>query len=130
MIKKIIHTDLAPQAIGPYSQAICVGDTVYLSGQIPLVPSTMEIVAGDFKARVHQVFLNLREVAIASGGTLADVVKLGIYLTDLNQFSVVNDVMREYFQSPYPARSTVQVAALPKWVDVEVDAIMVLSEAL
>ena len=126
MTKTIIQTDQAPQAIGTYSQAVKVGNTVYLSGQIPLVPETMELVAGDMEAQIRRVFDNLAAVAMASGGSLADLVKLNIYLTDLSHFPLVNQVMAAYFQAPYPARAAVGVAALPKGADVEMDGILVL----
>lgn len=126
MSKQTIHSDSAPAAIGTYSQAIKVGQFVFLSGQIPLVPGTMEIVEGDFKARARQVFDNLKAVAEASGGSLNDAVKLTIFLTDLDNFAAVNEVMAEYCGEPYPARAAVQVAALPKGVDVEADAILAL----
>ncbi|HTN35288.1 MAG TPA: RidA family protein [Marinobacter sp.] len=125
--KSIIQTDSAPRAIGPYSQAVKAGDTVYLSGQIPLDPETMEIVAGDFAAQTRQVFKNLKAVCEAAGGELKDIVKLNIYLTDLSNFTTVNEIMATYFQDPYPARASVGVAALPKDVPVEIEAIMVLS---
>ena len=127
MTKSIIHTDQAPAAIGPYSQAVKVAQTVYFSGQIPLVPSTGVLIEGSVDAQSRQVFENLKAVCVASGGTLADIVRVGIYLTDLADFAVVNAVMAEYFQAPYPARSTIQVSALPKAAQVEIDAIMVLS---
>lgn len=125
--REVIHTDAAPQAIGTYSQAIKVGNTVYLSGQIPLVPETMEVVEGDMATQVRRVFENLQAVAKAAGGSLADIAKLNIFLTDLTQFALVNEVMAEYFQQPYPARAAVGVASLPKDVPVEMDAIMVLA---
>lgn len=121
-----IHTDGAPSAIGTYSQAIKTGNLVFISGQIPLVPETMEVADGDFEARAHQVFRNLKAVAEASGGSLNDAVKLTIFLTDLNDFASVNTVMAQYFDEPYPARAAVQVAALPKGVDVEADAVLAL----
>jgi reactive intermediate/imine deaminase len=124
--RQIIHTDKAPQAIGTYSQAVRVGDTVYLSGQIPLVPETMELVDGDMEAQIRRVFDNLQAVARAAGGELADVAKLNIFLTDLAHFPLVNQVMAEYFTEPYPARAAVGVASLPKGVPVEMDAVMVL----
>ena len=127
MSKTIIHTDNAPAAIGTYSQAVKAGNTVYLSGQIPLVPETMELVEGDISGRIHQVFKNLQAVCIASGGNLQDIVKLNIFLTDLQNFAVVNEIMAEYFQQPYPARAAVGVAQLPKGTDVEMDAILVLN---
>ena len=126
MSKKAIHSDNAPSAIGTYSQAINSGGMVFLSGQIPLDPATMEIVAGEFEARARQVFENLKAVAEAAGGSLDDCVKLTIYLTDLNNFATVNSVMENYFEQPYPARAAVGVASLPKGVDVEADAIMAL----
>ncbi|MGL4833029.1 MAG: RidA family protein [Shewanella sp.] len=127
MTRSIIHTEQAPAAIGPYSQAVKVAQTVYFSGQIPLVPSTGVLIEGSVDAQSRQVFENLKAVCVASGGTLADIVRVGIYLTDLADFAVVNAVMAEYFQAPYPARSTIQVSALPKAAQVEIDAIMVLS---
>lgn len=126
MNKTIISTPDAPQAIGTYSQAVRVGDTVYLSGQIPLVPATMQMVAGDIAVQVRQVFDNLSAVAKAAGGSLNDCVKVHVFLTDLVNFPVVNQVMAEYFVEPYPARAAIGVAALPRGADVEVDAIMVL----
>ena len=127
MIRKTIQTDLAPQAIGTYSQAVRCGDSVYLSGQIPLVPQTMELVDGGMEAQIRRVFDNLSAVAAAAGGSLADVVKLNIYLLDLGQFALVNQVMAEYFKEPYPARAAVGVAALPRDAQVEMDAVMVLA---
>ena len=121
-----IQTDQAPQAIGTYSQAVRSGNSVYLSGQIPLVPETMELVDGNMEAQIRRVFDNLAAVATAAGGTLADVVKLNVFLTDLGHFALVNQVMADYFQQPYPARAAVGVAALPKDAQVEMDAIMVL----
>lgn len=126
MSKKRIHSDDAPSAIGTYSQAIETGNLVFMSGQIPLVPQTMEIVEGDFAARAHQVFQNLQAVAEAAGGSLDQIVKLTIYLTDLNDFATVNAVMSEYFNEPYPARAALGVASLPKGVDVEAEAILAL----
>ena len=126
MTKQVIKTDKAPQAIGTYSQAVRVDSTVYLSGQIPLVPETMEIVQGDVSAQIERVFENLKAVVEAAGGTLANVVKLTVYLTDLANFARVNEVMASYFQEPFPARADIGVAALPKGVAVEVDAILVL----
>ena len=123
-MKTIIHTDEAPQAIGTYSQAVKVDGTVWLSGQIPLCPERMELVSEDFTEQLRQVFRNLSAVAQASGGGLADVVKLNVYLTDLARFPVVNEVMAEYFQEPFPARAAVGVAALPKGAQVEMDAVM------
>jgi reactive intermediate/imine deaminase len=127
MIRKTIQTDLAPQAIGTYSQAVRCGESVYLSGQIPLVPQTMELVDGGMEAQIRRVFDNLSAVAAAAGGSLADVVKLNIYLGDLGQFALVNKVMAEYFREPYPARAAVGVAALPRDAQVEMDAVMVLA---
>lgn len=126
MPREIIQTDRAPQAIGTYSQAVRTGDTVYLSGQIPLVPSTMELVDGDMEAQIRQVFDNLAAVAQAAGGDLAAVAKLNIYLTDLAHFPLVNQIMAEYFQEPFPARAAIGVAALPKGAGVEMDAVLVL----
>ncbi|MBA1258137.1 RidA family protein [Pseudomonas oryzihabitans] len=126
MSKQVIHTDKAPAAIGTYSQAIKVGDTVYLSGQIPLNPTTMELVDG-FEAQVVQVFENLKSVAEAAGGSLADIVKLNIFLIDLAHFATVNEIMGRYFQQPYPARAAIGVAALPKGSQVEMDGVLVLS---
>lgn len=126
MSKKAVHTNAAPAAIGTYSQAIQAGNLVFLSGQIPLVPGTMEVVAGDFEARARQVFDNLRAVAEAAGGSLNDVVKLTIFLTDLGNFATVNAVMENYFERPFPARAAVGVASLPKGVDVEADAILAI----
>ena len=126
MSRETIHTDNAPAAIGTYSQAVRVGQFVFLSGQIPLVPATMEIAEGDFADRARQVFENLQAVAQAAGGSLDDAVKLTIFLTDLDNFATVNEIMAEYCSKPYPARAAVQVAALPKGVDVEADAILSL----
>lgn len=126
MNKTPIHTDSAPAAIGTYSQAIQSGSLVFLSGQIPLDPSTMEIVAGDFEARVRRVFENLSAVAEAAGATLEQIVKLTIYLTDLDNFATVNSVMAEFFDQPYPARAALGVASLPKGADVEAEAILAL----
>ena len=124
MEKQAIHTDGAPSAIGTYSQAIKSGQFVFLSGQIPLDPATMEIVNGDFEARSRRVFDNLKAVAVAAGGNLDHIVKLTIYLTDLNNFATVNAVMADYFQEPYPARAALGVASLPKGADVEAEAIL------
>ncbi len=126
MSKQIIHSDDAPAAIGTYSQAIRSGDLVFLSGQIPLDPETMEIVDGDFEARARRVFDNLKAVAGAAGGNLNQIVKLTVFLTDLSNFATVNSVMEDYFDKPYPARAAVGVASLPKGVDVEADAILAL----
>ncbi|EAR21931.1 RidA family protein [Nitrococcus mobilis] len=127
MRREIIHTDNAPRAIGPYSQAVRVGETVYLSGQIPLDPVTMELVAGDIAIQTRRVFDNLRAVCQGAGGDLADIVKLTIYLTDLSHFARVNEIMSEYFQEPYPARAALGVAALPKAATIEMEAIVSLS---
>lgn len=127
MSKIVIHSEQAPKAIGPYSQAIKVGQTVYLSGQVPLNPATQELVTNDFDAEVRQVFENLKAVAQAAGGSLADLVRIGVYLIDLNQFAQLNAIMAEYIPQPYPARSTIQVSALPRGARVEVDAVMVIS---
>lgn len=124
--KAVIHTDQAPKAIGTYSQAIKVNHTVYLSGQIPLVPETMELVKGDMRAQIAQVFKNLSAVCEASGGSLQNMVKLNVYLTDLGHFPLVNEVMAEFVQEPYPARAAVGVASLPKGAAVEMDAILVI----
>ncbi|MDH4310255.1 MAG: RidA family protein [Gammaproteobacteria bacterium] len=121
-----VATQLAPQAIGTYSQAIKAGKTVYLSGQIPLDPQTGELVTGDVEAQVRRVFENLRAVARAAGGDLSSAVKLNVYLTDMGNFQTVNRVMAEYFEAPYPARAAVGVAALPRGATVEVDGILVL----
>ena len=126
MSKKMIHTDGAPAAIGTYSQAVEAGGLVFLSGQIPLVPDTMDIVEGDFETRARQVFTNLQAVADAAGASLNDIVKLTIFLTDLDNFATVNAVMEDFFDEPYPARAAVGVASLPKGVDVEADAILAL----
>ena len=126
MQRRVIHTDKAPQAIGTYSQAVQVGDSVYLSGQIPLVPETMEMVEGNMEAQIRRVFDNLAAVADAAGGSLADIAKLNIFLTDLSHFPLVNQVMADYFAEPYPARAAVGVASLPKAARVEMDAVMVL----
>ncbi len=126
MSREIIRTDQAPQAIGTYSQAVKCGTTVYLSGQIPLVPETMEMVGGDVEMQIRRVFDNLQAVARAAGGTLADVAKLNVFLTDLSHFPVVNQVMAEYFSEPYPARAAIGVAVLPKDAAVEMDAVMEL----
>lgn len=126
MTKLPIHTGDAPTAIGTYSQAIQAGSLVFLSGQIPLLPDTMEVVKGDFSTRARQVFSNLDAVAKAAGGSLNDVVKLTIYMTDLDNFAAVNAVMEDFFEQPYPARAAVGVASLPKGVDVEADAILAI----
>jgi reactive intermediate/imine deaminase len=126
MNKQAIHSNNAPAAIGTYSQAIRAGDLVFLSGQIPLVPATMEFVAGDFEARARQVFDNLKAVAEATGGDLGKVVKLTVFLTDLENFATINKVMEDYFEQPFPARAAVGVASLPKGADVEADAVLAL----
>ena len=124
--REIIATDKAPQAIGTYSQAVKVGNTVYMSGQIPLDPATMEMVGGDIEASIVRVFENLKAVAEAAGGSLEDVAKLNIFLTDLGNFAKVNEVMARYFNEPYPARAAIGVAALPKGAQVEMDAVLEL----
>ena len=126
MSRKAIHTDGAPQAIGTYSQALAVDRTVYLSGQIPLDPESMEIVGGDTRAQVEQVLANLAAVAAAAGGNLGDIAKLTVYLTDLGDFNTVNDVMAARFDEPFPARAAVEVAALPRGARVEIDAVLVM----
>jgi reactive intermediate/imine deaminase len=126
MPKQIIHTDQAPAAIGPYSQAVRAGNTVYFSGQIPLDPGTGNLVEGDIAVQARRAFDNLKAVAEAAGGSLDRIVRLGLYLTDLSQFAAVNAVMQEYFAAPYPARSTIEVSGLPKGAAFEVDAVMVL----
>ena len=124
--RAVIQTGQAPQAIGTYSQAVKVGDTVYLSGQIPLDPETMEMVEGDFEAQTVRVFENLKAVCEASGGSLQQIVKLNIFLTDLSNFATVNEVMSRYFSQPYPARAAIGVASLPKDSPVEMDGILVV----
>ena len=124
MTRKAIATPDAPSALGTYSQAVRAGDTVYLSGQIPLVPETMELVSGT-REQIHQVFRNLRAVAHAAGGDFGDIVKLNIYLTDLGDFALVNEVMAEYFDEPYPARAAVGVASLPRDAAVEIEGVLV-----
>lgn len=126
MSRQIIHTDKAPAAIGPYSQAVRAGDTVYLSGQIPLDPGTGLLVEGDISTQARRAFENLKAVCEAAGGSLSDVVRLGLYLTDLGNFAAVNAVMSEFFKAPYPARSTIEVSGLPRGAGFEVDAVMVL----
>lgn len=128
MARKIIQTDQAPQAIGTYSQAVQTGKTVYLSGQIPLEPQTMNLVEGDMAAQIRRVFENLAAVAQAAGGRLQDIAKLNIFLTDLAHFPLVNEIMAEYFEPPYPARAAIGVASLPKGAGVEMDAILVLDD--
>lgn len=127
-MKQMINTPHAPAAIGVYSQAIKSGSLVYLSGQIPLVPATMEVIQGDFKARVRRVFDNIKAITSEAGGGLNQIVKLTIYLLSMDNFAEVNEVMREYFTEPYPARAVIAVSALPKQVDIEIDAIMILAE--
>ena len=126
MAKQAIQTKDAPAAIGTYSQAIRAGNTIYLSGQIPLDPKSMQLVTGDTRAEIKRVFDNLAAVAAAAGGSLANAVKLNVYLTDLKHFALVNEVMTEYFKEPYPARAAIGVAALPRGAAVEVDAVLVL----
>ena len=126
MTRQIINTEKAPAAIGPYSQAVRAGNTVYFSGQIPLDPATGNVVEGGIEAQARRAFDNLKAVAETAGGSLDKIVRLGLFLTDLGEFAAVNAVMQEYFQAPYPARSTVQIAGLPKGVAFEVDAVMVL----
>ena len=126
MSREIISTNDAPKAIGTYSQAVKVGKTVYMSGQIPLIPETMEMVEGNIEMQIRRVFDNLRAVAKAAGGDLSDIAKLNIFLVDLGNFAVVNEVMAEYFTEPYPARAAIGVAALPKDAGVEMDAVMEL----
>lgn len=128
MSKSVIQTSQAPAAIGTYSQAVKAGNTVYLSGQIPLVPSTMVLVSEDFEAQAVQVFENIQSVVTAAGGTTANLVKVNIFLTDLGEFAKVNEIMARYFDEPYPARAAVQVSALPKGSQIEIDAVMVLPE--
>ncbi|WP_106476833.1 RidA family protein [Phytohalomonas tamaricis] len=123
-----IHTDNAPAAIGPYSQAIKAGNTIYLSGQIPLDPQTMELVGGDIEVQAHQVFANLRAVCEEAGGSLNDIVKLNLYLTDLDNFAKVNQIMEGYFGKPYPARAAVGVKALPKGSQFEAEGVMVIGD--
>lgn len=129
MKKQVIQTGNAPKAIGTYSQAVKTGDTVYLSGQIALDPVSGELVAGDVRAQIERVFENLAAVARAAGGSLQDVVKLNVYLTDLKNFPGVNEIMARYFREPYPARAAVGVAALPRGAQVEMDAVLVLVAA-
>ena len=128
MPREIIKTDHAPAAIGTYSQAVKVGHTVYLSGQIPLDPAIMQLVDGGMEAQIRQVFDNLAAVARAAGGSLADTVKLNVFLTDLGHFALVNQLMAEYFQEPYPARAAIGVAALPRGAQVEMDAVLALND--
>ncbi|WOG28169.1 RidA family protein [Endozoicomonas sp. 8E] len=124
--RQTINTENAPQAIGTYSQAVKAGTTVYVSGQIPLIPETMELEQGDFKAQTRRCFENLKAIAEAAGGELQDAAKVGIFLTDLSNFNAVNEVMAEYFTQPYPARAAIGVKELPKGVPVEIDAILEL----
>ncbi len=126
MVREVIHTEKAPKAIGTYSQAIKIDNTVYLSGQIPLVPETMALVEGDIKVQIQRVFDNLKAVTQAAGGDLKDIAKLNIFLTDLSHFPIVNETMAEYFVEPYPARAAIGVASLPKDAQVEMDAVMVI----
>ncbi len=128
MQREIISTPNAPQAIGTYSQAVKIGTTVYLSGQIPLIPETMTLIEGEMSDQIHQVFKNLKAVAQAAGGDLKDTAKLNVFLTDLTHFPLVNQIMAEYFSQPYPARAAIGVASLPKNAQVEMDAILVLEE--
>ena len=128
MSKAIIQTDRAPQAIGTYSQAVKAGNTVYLSGQIPLVPETMEMVSEDFAEQAQQVFTNVQAVCEAAGGSLRDLAKVNIFLTDLSNFATVNEIMSQYFEAPYPARAAIGVAALPKGAQIEIDGVMELPE--
>ncbi|HEY0310432.1 MAG TPA: RidA family protein [Luteimonas sp.] len=126
MPRQAIHSDRAPAAIGPYSQAVRAGDTVYFSGQVPIDPATGELVEGDITVQARRAFDNLRAVCDAAGGSFDDIVRVGLYLTNLAQFAAVNAVMAEYFQAPYPARSTIEVSALPRGAAFEVDAVMAL----
>ncbi|WP_029408564.1 RidA family protein [Thiomicrorhabdus sp. Milos-T2] len=126
-MRETIATDNAPQAIGTYSQAVRIGNTVYLSGQIALIPETMELREGDISERINQVFKNLSAVCEAAGGSLQDIAKLNIFLTDMSHFATVNEIMAQYFQQPYPARAAVAVKQLPKDTDVEMDGVMALS---
>ena len=126
MKREVIHSDAAPAAIGTYSQAVKCGNTVYMSGQIPLDPGSMELITGDIGKQIRRVFENLSAVSQAAGGSLANVIKLNVFLTDLGNFAAVNEVMAEYFSEPYPARAAIGVAALPKGAEVEMDAILEL----
>lgn len=126
-MKKTIHTSKAPAAIGPYSQAIQSGNTIYFSGQIPIDPTTQQLISGDIAQQTIQVFENLKTIAEASGGNLNAIVRVCIYLTDLANFTIVNETMMKYFDAPYPARTTIGVAALPKNALIEIDAIMITS---
>jgi reactive intermediate/imine deaminase len=127
MTRDVVCTDRAPKAIGTYSQAVRVGNTVYLSGQIPLDPVTMELVSGGVEARIRRVLENLRAVAEAAGGSIDDIVKLNVFLTDLSHFPLVNEIMAQYFREPYPARAAIGVASLPRGAEVEMDAVLVLA---
>ncbi|MCC2607771.1 RidA family protein [Planctobacterium marinum] len=126
MSREIIHTENAPKAIGTYSQAVKVGTTVYLSGQIPLVPETMEMVSDDFAEQAQQVFKNLTAVCEAAGGSLQQMAKVNIFLTDLGKFAIVNDIMSQHFEQPYPARAAIEVAGLPKGSQIEIDGVLEL----
>ncbi|MGH8209103.1 MAG: RidA family protein [Steroidobacteraceae bacterium] len=126
MSRQTIHTSHAPQAIGPYSQAVCAGDTVYLSGQIPLDPATMQLVTGDIDAEIRQVFENLKAVAAAAGGSLAKAVKVNVFLTDLGNFAKVNEIMATYCTEPFPARAAVGVTQLPRGARVEIECVLYL----
>jgi reactive intermediate/imine deaminase len=126
MSRKTIHSSHAPQAIGPYSQAVRAGDTVYLSGQIPLNPGTMQLVSGDIEAEIRQVFENLKAVAVAAGGSLANAVKVNVFLTDLSHFTKVNEIMATYCTEPFPARAAVGVAQLPRGARVEIECVLYL----
>jgi reactive intermediate/imine deaminase len=128
MTRQVIHTDHAPKAIGTYSQAVRVGNTIYLSGQIPLDPATMTLADDNMEVQIRQVFDNLNAVAAAAGGSLGDIVKLNVFLTDLGHFPLVNEIMGNYFSEPYPARAAIGVAALPRGAGVEMDAVLVLPE--
>lgn len=130
MHREIITTDRAPSAIGTYSQAVKCGNTVYLSGQIPLDPQTMTLLNATIEDEIHQVFRNLSAVCVASGGTLADIAKLNIFLTDLAHFAKVNEIMSEYFRPPYPARAAIGVASLPRGARIEADGILVLESGV
>lgn len=126
-MKSIISTDKAPSAIGTYSQAVKVNNTVYISGQIPLVPETMTVIEGGFAEQTEQVFRNLSAICEAAGGSINDMVKVNIFMADLSNFAVVNEIMAKYFQQPYPARAALQISKLPKDVDIEIDGVMELS---
>lgn len=128
MSKAVIQTTDAPEAIGTYSQAVKAGNTVYLSGQIPLVPSSMEMVSEDFAEQAKQVFTNLKAVCEAAGGSMNDLVKVNIYMTDLSHFATVNEIMSQYFTQPYPARAAIGVASLPKGAQIEIEGVMELPE--